>query len=475
MDIYGEIRRLYAQENMSQRQIAKELHISRKTVNKYCEGACYPGIRAEYHREAPVITEEVMAFIRGCLEADKQVTNRKQHHTAHRIYTRLVEEIGFRGSESNVRRVVRYLRGTLNKAYVPLAFDPGEAMQIDWGAYEVMDNGQAKKINAFCARLCYSCAPFVICYRRQNEEAFAEAIVEALEFFGGVPRRVIFDNAKVGVKEGSGKHAVPQEAYKALASHYCFKTDFCNVRSGNEKGLVEGLVGWARRNFFVPLPEIDGEFDLDAINAILRKRCEEYIEHHSIQSRKASVKELLTKERAALLPLPLKRYDTAQVIPDNVVSSSGIVRFKTNSYSVPIERVGERVTIKAYAEKVDIYWRGKGIASHKRCYGRYEEVFVLEHYLPILTRKPRSILQARPVKSTLNPDTVRWLGEGNFKARELINILNDCVEHGEEWVLDHRERYLTGHTRPVPIEDKIPVDNVDLSKYDRLLSVKGGE
>ena len=474
MDIYGEIRRLYIQEKKSQRQIARELHISRKTVRKYCDGAWYPGLRAEYHRQATVITQEVVEFIRRCLEADKQEPNRKQRHTAHRIYTRLVEELGFQGSESNVRRTVHRLRGTLQDAYIPLSFDPGEAMQIDWGTYEVIVDGQKTKINAFCARLCFSCAPFVICYRRQNTEAFVEAIIAALEFFGGVPRRIIFDNARLAVKEGGGKDAVPQEAYENLASHYSFKTDFCNVRSGNEKGLVEGLVGWTRSNFFVPRPELLGGLDLDAINANLREACLSYAEKHVVPGRKASVAEMLAAERASLLPLPIRRYDPAKVVPDNVVSSLGIVRFQTNSYSVPIERVGEHVTVKAYAEKVDIYWQGSVIASHRRSYGRYEEILSIGHYLPLLKRKPRSALQARPVKASLKPETLAWMEDGGFQPQELVNILGDCVEHGEVWVLAHRERYLAGHGRPPTVADKVPVCPVDLSAYDRLLPARGG-
>lgn len=474
MDMYGEIRRLYIQEHKSIRKIAKELHISRTTVKKYCEGAWYPGLRADYHREATVITPDVQAFILRCIEADKQEANRKQRHTAHRIYTRLVEEMGFKGSESNVRRVVHRLRGTLQDAYVPLAFNPGEAMQIDWGTYEVLVDGQKTKINAFCARLCFSCAPFVICFRRQNTEAFAEAIIAALEYFGGVPRRVIFDNARLAVKEGGGKDAVAQETYKILSSHYNFETVFCNIRSGNEKGLVEGLVGWTRSNFFVPRPEAFGELDLDAINAGLRERCETYAKNHTLQGRKASVADMLATERSKLLPLPLRRYDPAKVVPDSVVSSMGIVRFQTNSYSVPIERVGEHVTLRAYAEKVDIYWQGRVIASHKRSYGRYEEILSLSHYLPLLKRKPRSIMQARPVKASLSQRTLEWMERMAFSAQELINLLGDCAEHGEEWMLANRERYLQGHDRPAAIADRMPVCDVDLIAYEQLFQMEGG-
>ena len=74
------------------------------------------------------------------------------------------------------------------------------------------------------------------------------------DYFKGIPKRLIFDNAKVAVREGFGLHAKATKEYKAFAAHYSFQTDFCNIASGNEKGLVENLVGYARRNFMVPVP-----------------------------------------------------------------------------------------------------------------------------------------------------------------------------------------------------------------------------
>lgn len=128
---YEKIRTMYMREHMSQRAIAKALGISRNTVAKYCAGASYPGLRADYHRDASVMTPDVIQFIQQCFLEDAQERNPKQHHTARRIYDRLVEERGFTGCESSVRAAVRNLRRTRSKAYVPLEFHPGEAMQID--------------------------------------------------------------------------------------------------------------------------------------------------------------------------------------------------------------------------------------------------------------------------------------------------------------------------------------------------------
>jgi len=171
MKDYGQIRQMYIRDGKSIRQIAREMHISRNTVAKYCKGNALPGIRCEYHRTSAVITEEVTRFIQSCLDEDAKEPNKKQHHTAKRIYDRLVEETGFTGGASTVRRCVHLLRGNLQEAFVPLAHLPGDAMQIDWGEAVVYLKGVRTKVNFFCARLCYSCAPFVVCFRRKNTEA----------------------------------------------------------------------------------------------------------------------------------------------------------------------------------------------------------------------------------------------------------------------------------------------------------------
>ena len=174
MDVYKEIRRLQLAGVTSQRAAARQLNISRNTVKKYWEGNNVPWDRKPYSRESAVMTPEVLLFIRNCLDEDDREKVKKQRHTARRIYHRLVEECGFTGSESSVRNAVHDMRaeGKITKAFVPLQFAPGEAVQIDWGEATVYLNGQKETVNLFCSRLCYSCAPYVIAYRRQNLESF---------------------------------------------------------------------------------------------------------------------------------------------------------------------------------------------------------------------------------------------------------------------------------------------------------------
>lgn len=458
---YEKIRSMYTREHMSQRAIAKALGISRNTVAKYCEGASYPGLRADYHRDASVMTSDVIQFIQQCFLEDAQERNPKQHHTARRIYDRLVEECGFTGCESSVRAAVHKLRGNMAKAYVPLEFSPAEAMQIDWGQADVILGQQRVTVNIFCARLCYSCAPFAMCFRKQNTEAFLEGLAHSFSFFGGVPRRVLFDNARVAVKSGYGKHAVSQDRYAAFAAHYCFETVYCNPASGNEKGLVENLVGTTRRNIFVPVPH---KPSMQEVNEMLLERCRKYIESHKVLRRRISVREALEEEQKCLLPLPRRCYDS-RTVTEVRVSPYATARMETNNYSVPMKYSGRTVAVKAGAETVSIYADGTEIAAHPRCYGKNQDILCLEHYLPILKRKPRSILQAKPVRRTLSKTLLRWLELGEFSGRELMQILEVYVEKGEDEIFRHQAEYLS-HEAVRKIPQAVEVQHVDLAAYD---------
>lgn len=445
---YKEIRQRYL-HGESQRSIARALHISRNTVAKYCAGAAVPWERKTPDRAPVMLTEEMVTFIRECLAEDETEGVRKQRHTAKRIYDRLVTERGFSGGESTVRGKVRELKGAVSRAFVPLEFSPGEALQVDWGEAVVYINGVRQTVNLFCARLCFSCAPVVLAYHRQNEESFLEAFVRTFEQLGGVPEKVIFDNGKVAVKDGFGAHARKQVGYTALSAHYGFDALFCNPAEGHEKGLVEGLVGWARRNILVPVPRVS---DLSELNATMAERCRVY-GNHRIPGRSASVGERLLKEQSALRPLPLYPFETARCASVRVNAFS-TVRFNTNDYSVPVAYVGRPVGVKGYAEKVEVYAGGQLIASHTRCFGKHQSIYQLEHYLPLLEQRGRAILNAAPVRQNLPEDVWKQLKAHAADHQELMCILRQYCESPKPEVPD--------------ITDVVWVQSVDLRKYDAL-------
>ena len=445
MKDYDEIRKRYL-AGESQRHIAKSLGISRNTVAKYCEGAAVPWERKTPERVSTILTDETVDFIRSCLEEDKAEGLKKQRHTAKRIYDRLVEEAGFTGGESTIRAKVRELKQLMPSAFLPLLFDPGEALQVDWGEAFVYIKGKRGKVNLFCARLCYSCRPVVLAYHRQNEESFLDAFVRSFRIIGGAPSKVIFDNGKVAVKDGFGSHAKKQEGYTELSAHYGFKALFCNPAEGHEKGLVEGLVGWARRNVLVPVPRVAS---LTELNETLLDRCQKY-ENHRIQGKPDTVGAMYRMEKDSLHPLPRYTFETAKCASVRVNAFSTVC-FRTNRYSVPVAYVGRVVGIKAYPETIEVYSNGVRIAEHERCFGQYQSRYRLEDYLPLLEIRGRAFFNAAPVRQNIPPEILQQWQKDQTDRKTIIAFLKAQAE-----------------TELPKIKDPVLIRAVDLREYDIL-------
>ena len=461
MDVYQEIRRLQLEGVVSKRETARRLGISRNTVKKYWDGDVVPWDKKPYIREANVITGEIRRFIVSCLDEDDREGVKKQKHTAQRIYDRLVAETDFKGGASSVRRAVHELRleREAQQVFVPLSFFPGDSAQIDWGEATVYIDSKRMKVNLFCARLCHSCAPYVVAYYRQNLESFLDAIIHTFKIFGGVPKRLIFDNAKVAVKSGFGSHAAAQDDYAQLAAHYGFKPVFCNPASGNEKGLVENLVGYIRRNVCVPLPKVK---NLDELNAKLLEQCLKY-QGHKVESRPDKVGEMLKEDRKAMQKMPKYVPDVSKkAFP--TVSRYSVVVFDKNKYSVPCKYRGKATTVKGYPNHVEIWVEGKMIARHDRLFGNKEESLDLRHYLPILSQKGRAIRYAKPVQRVVPIEFVDWMESQHLTAKKMVEMLERCLEYGYEAVM-------TGdisESASTVMADPVAVQSVDLSEYDRL-------
>lgn len=393
------IRKKHFVEGWSIRKVAKMLEISRQTVRKALKDSSVPVYRMEKPRKSPVM-DPYKDVISKWILADREAP-KKQRHTARRIYDRLTEEYQFQGCESTVRRFVRELKKELEisnpTGFIPLTADYGEQAQVDWGTGMVVIAGEKRKVSLFCIKLRASKVPFVQAFSTERTKAFLEGHRLAFEWFGGVPSECHYDNLKTAVIKIIQGSPDREEAkrFSSLRSHYLFDSQFCNVRSGNEKGAVENLVGYARRNTMVPIPDVP---DLETLNAKLLDWCEREKNRH---------REKWEQEQKALRPLPLHPFDTS--IKNNaIVSPTGLVTFDRNVYSVPPENAGKTVTVKAFWNRVVIVLKNEELASHSRLKGRRKESIKLEHYLDILERKPRG---------SRNAVAVRNLGEEWQKLR----------------------------------------------------------
>lgn len=294
-------------------------------------------------------------------------------------------------------------------------------------------------------RLCYSCAIYVKAFLSENEECFLDGHISAFEFFGGVPKRLIFDNAKVAVKEGLGAYVSKEtRRYMELQAHYVFTTDYCNPRKGNEKGLVENLVGLARRNFLVPMPQVSS---IKELNLMLRSSCEAYMNHH-IQGHKDSVGNNYAHEQPYLTKLPLYPYSPEKCFY-STVSSYSLIAHGTNRYSVPVAPVGKEVMVKMAATNVTIHYKGEPVAEHNRCYDKHQKIYDIKHYMPLLKMKRRALFNAAPVKQ--------------YVPKEVLDEFAGKPD-GRTLLLDYLENSIGVHKIP-----SVQVIPSNLHNYDQLI------
>ncbi len=440
------IRWLLHVEGRSQRQVAKALGISRKTVAKYPQLTEVPGYRRKKPVEPVVLTPEFQAEIERRL-AENEFLPRKQRWTGRTIYEDLVA-LGYKGSEPTVRRhiaKIRKLKRT-QPAFIPLAHDPGESIEVDWGEAVVTLAGVEVTAQLLCVRLRWSGMPVVIAYPTQRQEAMFDGIRRSLELLGGVPRRMTLDNLKQAVKRIlEGRNREEQDAFLRFRTYYLIDSNFCNPASGNEKGSVENLVGLAQRYIVGPHREARTWGEL---NEILWERCLEYARRVP-QGSTHSILERWEHEKKFLRPLPARPFDCCKVV---LVTSNKVscVTFETCRYSVPVQYANRPLQVRANWDRIDIYAGLEKIASHPRCYERNREILDLDHYLELLQAKPGALEQAKPFRMAQLPPVYQqfraeMLAQGR-SDREFIEILMLHRTYSVSEVSSALERALTQRT-----------------------------
>jgi transposase len=361
--------------------------------------------------------------IDAILEDDKQRPV-KQRHTAKRIFERLKEEHQFTGGYTIVKDYVRLAELHSREMFIPLTHAPGEA-QADFGEAQVVIAGVEQKAHYLAMDLPHSDDCFVVAFPAETTEAFLEGHVRAFAYFGGVPTRILYDNTKIAVaKILGGEERKKTKAFSELQSYYLFADKFGRPARGNDKGKVEGLVGYARRNFMVPIPRASSWEELNLhLEADCRKRRERRLRGHT-----ETIGERFERDRAALLPLPAAPYEACEKISARV-SSLSLVRYRSNDYSVPTEYGHRQVWVKGYVHEVVIACGSEVIARHQRSYEREAVVFDPLHYLALLEQKTRALDQAAPLACWQLPECfaqLRRLLEARLKkhgSREYVQVL----------------------------------------------------
>jgi len=422
VDLYRRVRQAHYRDGKSIREVSRLFGIHRQTVRKMLEYSVPPGYQRKLPPHRPKLSPYT-GIIDHILESDKSVP-KKQRHTAKRIFERLRDEHGFPGQYTIVKDYVREKRLRTQEMFVPLAHPPGHS-QADFGEALVDIGGVRLKAHFFVMDLPYCDAYFVKAYPGETTEAFCDAHNCAFAFFGGVPQTVLYDNTRIAVARilGDGRRKLTR-VFSELLSHYLFDTRFGRPGKGNDKGKVEGLVGYVRRNHMVPIPSFES---FDALNAHLEEQCRARLDAR-LKGRTQTVGEMLESEKQTFLPLPLAPYDASDKQSCRV-SSLSLIRYKSNDYSVPVEYGHREVLVRGYVHEVVISCGEHVIARHRRSYERGDFVFDPLHYLSLIERKVGALDQAAPLAGWELPeqfDTLRRLLESRMDKRgkrEYVQVL----------------------------------------------------
>ena len=432
-------------EGKSQREISRELNISRTTVKKYLESyEMYKkreqdkgGVLINYlnqplkydssKREKRRLTREVQEIIDSLLEENRQKAKegiRKQILKKRDILEILWE----RGYEIGYTTVCNYIRereqmSGVKEAYIRQEPQKGDSCEFDWGEVKLMIGGKRTKVYMSVFTSAYSNYRYAGLYQREDSLSFMESHVSFIAHVRGVYREMVYDNMRVAVSRFVGKkEKEPTRALLQLRGHYQFTHRFCNAYRGNEKGHVERSVEYVRRKVFGMRIEFE---TLEDARSYLKERLEK-INGTIQQLTGKTAKQMLEEERRALLPAntPLACSESVELRVDKYSTIS----YGTNRYSVPEHLVGKFIHAKIYSNKLEMYYGNDLVSFHQRHYGRYQWIIKLDHYLNTFRVKPGALAGSVALARS---GYLKEIYEQFFKEtpRDFIDLLHYCSKH----------------------------------------------
>lgn len=446
---YDYIRFLFFNEGLSKREIAKRVNVHRNTVSRAIDN----------HNNTYNLTVEKECPINGPFEEKISLMvkenfsqPRKHKLTKTRMYELMCEE-GYTGSYSaftyQVRKIEEEFNLSTKEAFLKLDHSNG-VMQVDFGEMIVMEKGVPRKVHVFCAKLSSEKAEFIQAYPRQSTEFFFDGLNKSFDFFGGVPKKIIFDNLKQAVKEvREGTERILQEEFLKFKAFYAFEAEFCGPGKGNEKGLVENLVKYTRNNYFLPYPDFKGFHHL---NEKLLTKC-----WNRLQSKRTeglTWQEMVLNSRENHF-LPIREYYDCAKVTTAKIDTYQLAHVDKNRYSVPTAFVGKKVDVRIYPFKIIISYKSAVIAEHERLFAKNKDSLNPYHFLDLLMKKHRAYDDALVIKSWKLPEIFEVYHQ-KLKAftqsvpkgtKEFISILKLTKTYGVERIkkilkeLDAGNRY----------------------------------
>ena len=439
MGTLSKLRRLVLRDNVSVRQAAKRLNISRNTARRYLAQPEMAEPRYAKRQIAPGLLDPYKEQLTQWLKADAHRSKRERRTID--AHFQAIRAMGYSGGKTQVYTFCRQYKQEQSQApigvgFVPLHFELGEAFQFDWSTEYLAIGGLRRRLEVAHVKLAASRAYVLLAYYAQAHEMLFDAHARAFAAFGGVPRRGIYDNMKTAVdKVGKGKARSVNARFEAMTGHYLFEADFCNVASGWEKGIVEKNVQDRRRHIWREASEMRWH-SLAELNAWLLKACvESWQELPHPEWATLTVADVWQDERTRLMALP-QPFDGYVEQPTRVTSTA-LIHFQRNRYSVPCEWVNAVVSLRAYADTLRLVGPQGEVVDLPRSFERDQTFYDWQHYIGLVQRKPGALRNGAPFKTMPAPlqELQRQLLKNPGGDRVMAQVLSAVPLHGVEAVL----------------------------------------
>jgi transposase len=407
MDEINKIRKDFFVHEEKKHEIAKKYQRSWATINRVVsktrEELEQPSSRP--NRKCQVITPEVIKVIEAYLDEEVELkVKRKQRYTTQKIYDDLKSKGIYKGAIRRLHDIINRLRKdrgqSKKKVFLPLTFELGSTIQIDHGEVDLIVNESRKKGYLFVGSVPGYCLRFCQIFPIKSQEAWGEFHERVFAFFGGIFKKVVYDNDSVLIKEVIGNERKQTSFSLSLEEHFGINSHFCNVASGHEKGSVENAVGYCRRNFFAGCRSFS---DWESINQQLTEFCYQEIEQGSHYKTARSLKEIYSEMQQKLLPLPKSQQWSKS--SDCKVNSYQLVTIDHHQYSVPQKYVGAFIRVRLSVFEVTIFHKEELIAKYQRQYENRDSL-LLDHYLDQLEYKPAAFSDCTAVVQNRFPDSL---------------------------------------------------------------------
>lgn len=432
----------YFRQGLSQRQIAKDLQISRKTVKRYIDqyleevspinpevGVINPPKYDSSGRTKKKLIKPITDYIDACIKKNdekKSTGMSKQCMAATDIHQALIDS-GYDIGYTTVSVYIRHQQQKKQEIYIRQDYEPGSCAEFDWGEVKLVIGGKIKRLMLAVFTLAYSNHRWAKLFYRQDMCSFLAAHVHYFNHIQGVPLQLVYDNMKTAVAKCTIKQhdKKPTDDLLKISSYYQFDFRFCNIASGNEKGHVEKSVEFVRRKAFCQFDNFDS---LDQANLHLINKVDE-LNQDNVQRKSISIFQDFLSEQEQFLSLPVSAYDFS-ILEEYKMNKYYTISVDTNQYSVPETIFGPIVKVKVLPSHILIFDRKHTcVAQHQRLHDKYQWVINIEHYWNSLSTKPGALKQSMAMKQA--PEVLKNLFEEHYKniPKVFVQIILYCKEH----------------------------------------------